>query len=164
MGNKQCVDAIAYFEPSRTSHISGSLILHQCRKKETLMKLSLSDLKPHTKHAVHIHEKGNLSQGCSLSGSHYNPFHKLHGCSNIDGKNVHVGDIVPTGSVESDGNGIVELQWYNSLVSLFPPFSVIGRSVVIHEKEDDCGIGQDREMDMTGNAGEKISCSVIGIM
>jgi Cu-Zn family superoxide dismutase len=39
---------------------------------------------------------------------------------------------------------------------------IIGRSVIIHEDEDDLGKGGNEESIKTGNSGKRISCSVIG--
>ncbi|XDV29805.1 hypothetical protein PO909_032843 [Leuciscus waleckii] len=46
---------------------------------------------------------------------------------------------------------------------LFGPYSILGRSVVVHEKEDDLGMGSDEESKLSGNAGEIIALGVIGI-
>ena len=47
-------------------------------------------------------------------------------------------------------------------VKLRGKYSVIGRSIVIHQKEDDLGNGNDEESLKTGNAGKRIACGVIG--
>ena len=38
----------------------------------------------------------------------------------------------------------------------------MGRSVVVHAKEDDLGLGHDKGSLTTGNAGTRIGCGVIG--
>ena len=50
----------------------------------------------------------------------------------------------------------------DKLIKLRGKYSVIGRSVVIHADEDDLGKGGDKESLITGNAGARIACGVIG--
>ena len=52
---------------------------------------------------------------------------------------------------------------YDNLVKLKGKYSVIGRSIVIHSKEDDLGKGNNKESLITGNSGSRLDCAVIGI-
>jgi Cu-Zn family superoxide dismutase len=93
----------------------------------------MSGLKP-GKHGFHIHEFGNLSNACITAGAHYNPFGKTHGGPNDEER--HVGDL---GNIEADQNGNAKFELVDSLIKLTGKYSVIGRSVIVHEGEDDLG-------------------------
>ena len=62
---------------------------------------------------------------------------------------------------EADGSGKYER--LDQQVALYGPFSVVGRSCVLHKKTDDLGRGGDDESLKTGNAGARIACGVIGL-
>lgn len=49
------------------------------------------------------------------------------------------------------------------MISLFGENSVLGRSMVVHAKEDDLGRGGDEESKKTGNSGKRLACGVIGL-
>ena len=51
----------------------------------------------------------------------------------------------------------------DKLIKLRGKYSIIGRSIVIHEDEDDLGKGGDKESTITGNAGKRLACGVIGL-
>ena len=66
------------------------------------------------------------------------------------------------GNIIADKNGNVSMIIKDKLVKLRGKYSVIGRSIVIHDKEDDLGRGNNKESLKTGNAGKRIACGVIG--
>ena len=111
------------------------------------------------KHGFHIHEYGNLTDGCASACAHFNPFNENHGGR----KSIHrhVGDL---GNIECK-NGKCEGYFYDKLISLDrnSKCSIIGRSVIIHDKEDDLGKGTNESSLTTGNAGRRIACGVIGL-
>jgi superoxide dismutase, Cu-Zn family len=122
--------------------------------------INLTNLTPGL-HGFHIHEAGNLEEGCASCCAHFNPLNKQHGGPwEMDGKERHLGDL---GNILADKNGncittikdrYLQLRGYK--------YNIIGRSVVVHEDEDDLGRGGNAESKKTGNAGARIGCGVIG--
>ena len=177
------MDAICVIKDSCNSSIQGYILFEQRKQNtnETLMIITvkLSGLTP-GKHGFHIHEKGNLmdmlkgTNGCSSLCAHFNPDNKLHGDISDTRKNRHAGDL---GNIIADKNGNVNQVLIDKVIrtNFSSKYCIIGRSVVIHEKEDDLGVGgldSDgtiineniyNESIKTGNAGKRIACGVIGI-
>ena len=131
-------------------------ILFTEKDKYCEIEIKLKGLPP-GKRGFHIHEKGNLLDGCQSLCAHYNPKNKNHG--GLNEKESHVGDL---GNIEVDSKGKVECILKANHIKLRGKYSVIGRSVVIHQKEDDCGNGNNEESLKTGNAGKRIACGIIG--
>jgi Cu-Zn family superoxide dismutase len=98
-----------------------------------------------------------LTDGCTTAGPHYNPFNKDHGGRDSDVR--HVGDL---GNVQSDDEGNAKYQHDVDLM-LMGMYSVVGRSCVLHEGEDDLGKGGFSDSKTTGHSGSRVACGVIGV-
>jgi superoxide dismutase, Cu-Zn family len=106
-------------------------------------------LKP-GKHGIHIHEKGDCSAPDAASaGAHFNPGQHKHG-GPMTGER-HEGDL---GNIEADASGKAHVDWKGKM-SLSGADSIIGKSVVVHEKEDDL------KTDPSGNSGARVACGAI---
>ena len=148
--------AVCVFQDSK---IKGSVLFIENKEtKYTEIHISLSNV-AYGEHGFHIHEAGDLREGCKSLCSHYNPHNKNHG--GPEDKERHLGDL---GNIKAGKNGIVEMVMYDKKIKLSGKYSVIGRSVIIHDKRDDLGRGNNKESLITGNAGKRIACGVIGIV
>ena len=137
--------------------LKGYVKFSEIKNNNVKVEVNISGLKK-GKHGFHIHEKGNLLDKCMKCKSHYNPFNKNHG-GRLD-KERHVGDL---GNIVANEKGIVKTTFEDKIIKLKGKYSIIGRSVVIHSGEDDLGKGDNKESLITGNAGSRIDCAVIGI-
>ena len=149
---KKPIQAVCVLQDKIKGYI---LFKEDLKNKNTIIKIELENV-PKGKHGFHIHETGDLRMGCTSLCAHYNPFNKVHGGPND--KERHVGDL---GNIVSKG-GKVSMTMRDKLIKLRGKYSVIGRSVVIHADEDDLGKGGNKESLITGNAGARIACGVIG--
>ncbi|PPQ96676.1 hypothetical protein CVT26_010305, partial [Gymnopilus dilepis] len=109
-------------------------------------------------HGFHVHQFGDLSDGCLSAGPHFNPYGKTHGAPTASSR--HVGDL---GNIEADDNGVANFEISDKLISLNGPRSIIGRAVVVHAGTDDLGLGGNEESLKTGNAGGRAACGIIGL-
>jgi Cu-Zn family superoxide dismutase len=122
------------------------------------IELNIVGLSPNSLHGFHVHEAGDLSDKCTSMCAHFNPFKTTHGCPNS--KVRHVGDL---GNIKTNAKGEAKYSFCDSVIKLRGTKSnIIGRGLIIHEDEDDCGKGGNAESLKTGNAGKRIACSVIG--
>lgn len=113
---------------------------------------------PRGNHGFHIHEFGDVSNGCTSAGEHFNPYHQDHGGPASAVR--HLGDL---GNVYSDGSRTTPVRIRDRLLSLYGPYSVLGRSLVVHAMEDDFGAGSNALSKTTGNSGSRLGCGVIGV-
>ena len=145
---------IAYLNDQK---IKGSVYFYE-KEKSVQIEIDLSGLPPNSKLGFHIHEAGDLSEGCMSACAHLNPFKKPHG--GPKSKVRHVGDL---GNIITDMNGMCKIKMEDHMITLKGTrCNIIGRAIVIHEKTDDLGQGGDEESLKTGNAGKRIACAVIG--
>uniref|UniRef100_A0AC35TFK2 Superoxide dismutase [Cu-Zn] n=1 Tax=Rhabditophanes sp. KR3021 TaxID=114890 RepID=A0AC35TFK2_9BILA len=107
-------------------------------------------------HGFHVHEFGDISNGCMNTGMHFNPFNMTHGAPT--NPNRHVGDL---GNVQANDDGIVNVNIKDDKISLNGVCSIIGRAFVLHEKADDMGLGGTEASIASGNAGARIACGGI---
>lgn len=154
--NEQASTVSAVCVLSHSDTVKGTITLTQAPGELTVISGKIVGLSPNSEHGFHIHEYGDLSQGCDSAGAHYNPFGKNHG--GPDDKERHVGDL---GNLRTDENGSVSFEITDSMVQLTGEHSVVGRSIVVHSDRDDLGKGGDEESLKTGNAGERLACGVI---
>lgn len=128
------------------------------RPNGATVKVNLWGLPPSRMMGFHIHQFGDTSDGCTSLGPHWNPHHKDHGSIYINPTQRHAGDLI--NNIVTDRYGKFEIIYNDNLVRVE---DIIGRSVVIHDGEDDLGLGGNAESLKTGNAGLRRACAVIGI-
>ncbi|XP_050293850.1 uncharacterized protein LOC126734319 [Anthonomus grandis grandis] len=109
-------------------------------------------------HGFHVHEFGDNTNGCISAGAHFNPLNKDHG--GPDDAERHVGDL---GNVEANADGVAKINISDKLISLSGDNSILGRTIVVHADPDDLGKGGHDLSKMTGNAGGRLACAVIGL-
>ena len=148
---KKVVGATAVIHPTKGQSVSGVVKFEQtdagCKITWDLLGLTPG------KHGFHIHEFGDCNcEDGKCAGAHFNPEGKKHGGPTSAER--HVGDL---GNVVADEKGVAKGEMVDKLISLGGANSVVGRAVIVHEKEDDM------KTDPTGDAGGRIGIGVIGI-
>ena len=109
-------------------------------------------------HGFHIHQFGDTSNGCASCGGHFNPTAATHGAPTD--KVRHAGDL---GNIVAGDNGVAVVDIVDHMIPLYGPQTIVGRSLVVHEKADDLGKGGNEDSLKTGNAGGRVACGVIAL-
>ena len=143
--------ARATIEPRSDSTATGTATFTELSTGGVRVHVHIEKAPPGT-HGLHIHEKGDCSDPKAASaGGHFNPGGMPHS-GPMDMKR-HAGDL---GNIEIGANGTGDLDITSDMLTVKPgPNSVVGRSVVFHEKLDDL------KTQPTGNAGGRFGCGVI---
>jgi Cu-Zn family superoxide dismutase len=133
-------------------NVTGTAKFTQTDKQTVQMVVDLKGLAPNSTHGIHVHEKGDLTApDLTSAGPHYDPaMSKQHGGPDSDKR--HAGD---AGNLQADGKGNAHFELTLSGVSLTGENSLVGRSVIIHEKADDL------HSNPSGNSGARIAGGVI---
>ena len=117
---------------------------------------------PPGKHGFHIHKAGDLrGEGCKGLCEHYDVGHHKHGGAPSTHSNKreerHTGDLgnieIPYGKLEITKIYHVK---HTSVKELW------GRSIIVHEGEDDLGQGGFEDSTITGHSGNRIGCAIFG--
>lgn len=135
------------------------LLTEDLKNKCTLIKVKVSGLKPHSIHGFHVHTAGDLREGCKSLCDHWNPYGAVHGGPGDSRKTRHVGDL---GNLVANSKGIINTSLSDNLIKLRGKYSVMGRSIILHDSEDDLGRGDNQDSRITGNSGARIACGIIG--
>jgi len=141
--------AYAFIDPKEGSQVVGAVTFVEVDDGVRVIA-HIDGLTP-GKHGFHIHEHGDCSaDDASSAGGHFNPTNQKHG--GPDSAERHIGDL---GNIVANENGYGHYDRVDSVITLEGEQSIIGKSVVIHEDEDDL------VTDPVGNAGKRIGCGVI---
>jgi superoxide dismutase, Cu-Zn family len=146
-------ELVAVLSPTEGNQAAGVVTFKSAGKGKVEIRANLTGLSPNSKHAIHIHQYGDLtSKDGKSTGDHYNPLGHKHALP--DEKVRHAGDF---GNLDADASGNATMQLVVDNISLAGRLSpIIGRGVVVHAKTDDGS-------QPSGNAGDRIAVGVIGV-
>jgi Cu-Zn family superoxide dismutase len=156
MSSKQQIVGIAVFNEKK---VKGQvLFIEDLQNNCIIINVDVSGLSKNSLHGFHIHKFGDMSDHCESMCEHFNPYGNNHG--GPDMKMRHVGDL---GNLKTDKNGCVKHIFADKMIKLRgTKCNIIGRGLIIHEDEDDLGLGNTPNSLTTGNSGKRIACAVIG--
>lgn len=153
--NPNSIKAIAFFNGEK---IKGIVNFEEISNELVLVKINLEGFEPNSIHGFHVHESGDLTSGCDSMCAHFNPFNVSHGGRNDIIR--HVGDL---GNLEADNDGKCVMEFTDHMIKLRGgKANIIGRGLIIHADEDDCGKGNYADSKTTGHSGKRIGCAIIG--
>jgi Cu-Zn family superoxide dismutase len=153
-GNRGPAIAVAVF---RGGPVEGTAVARR-EGKGTTLSVEFTKL-PKGKHGFHIHRAGDLrGTGCQGACEH---FHVGPPCRHGAGPHTagprHSGDL---GNLPSASSTHPFRHTYR--LPQFPPETLWGRTLIVHEKEDDLGRGNHPDSGTTGHSGARIGCAIFG--
>jgi superoxide dismutase, Cu-Zn family len=145
------IDAVAVF---KTDSINGDVVATNYRNG-VKMRAHFTRLPPGP-HGFHIHKAGDLrGEGCHGLCEHYDIGKNTHGGPPDHHGKRHTGDL---GNIEIK-NGKFEKEYY---IKGITTNDLWGRSIIVHEDEDDLGHGPFEDSLVTGHSGKRIGCAIFG--
>ena len=147
------VKGVAVF---KDAEIQGEVIITEY-KQGVMVKAKFTKL-PSGPHGFHIHKAGDLrGEGCMGLCEHYDIGHHVHGAGPTSKKERHTGDL---GNIAlSAKQSSVRKSYYIKGPSVA---DLLGRSLIVHEGEDDLGKGGHEDSKTTGHSGKRMGCAIIG--
>ena len=174
------MNAIVFFN----STIRGQIHLKDTQRGAKIT-INLAGFKEKKVHAIHIHEFGNLTKGCHSTGGHYNPKNENHGCRY---PHKHIGDLV--NNIIPNNDGKVDLIFYDAHIKVknvvgraivihylpddlgkqgyakysLPQLQIMAkeRGYKVYKTKKALVKKFNRESLITGNAGGRMACAIIG--
>jgi Cu-Zn family superoxide dismutase len=124
-------------------------------KQGVLLKALFTKL-PAGPHGFHIHKAGDLrGEGCMGLCEHYDIGHHVHGGGPTSKKERHTGDL---GNIEiTSGHLRKSYELHGVKVE-----DLWGRSIIVHEDQDDLGKGPFEDSLVTGHSGKRMACAIFG--
>lgn len=144
---KQGITGYTRVQSVSDSSIKGWVRFERVGRHKMKVRAEVTGLKPNAKLGFHVHEFGNCENKALSAGAHFNPCKKSHGGPS-DAEH-HSGDL---GNLKTDATGKAV---YENIVK-GKVYKLLGRSVVIHSKEDDL------KTQPSGNSGNRLACGIIG--
>ena len=140
----------------KDNEIQGEVVLSN--KKHGVRIVARFTKLPKGLHGFHIHKAGDLrGEGCMGLCEHYDIGHHVHGAGPTSKKERHTGDLGNI-SIKSHKNCVKKI-YYIKGTSVR---DLIGRSIIVHEGEDDLGQGGFEDSKTTGHSGKRMGCAIIG--
>ena len=157
--NNAAKTAVATIGPSKAAatqpankDVTGT-VTFTATKDGVKVVADLTGLSP-GKHGIHIHEKSDLSDPMlKTAGGHWDP-DAAHHHGGPTSETHHAGDMGNI-TADADGKAHLEMDIGGLTIGDGGKHDVVGRSVVVHAKEDDL------KSDPAGNSGDRIAAGVI---
>lgn len=110
---------------------------------------------PPGKHGFHLHASGNELHAPHSLCAHFNPTGASHG--DLNDPNGHYGDF---GNLTVHPNGTCKTLITSNFLRMN---DVLGRSLIIHDSEDDLGLGPYPDSTTTGHSGSRYAWGIVGV-